>query len=487
MLVLGGASAALATIAGLTGVRATVGLTNGWLLREAQLRLDPRTVAFTAGVTLAASLAVGLLVAFSATCVDLGRSLAEGGRATPIGRRQRMLRDALVSTEAAIAMVLLAGAGLLIASFARLSAVDPGFQREGIFTAKLTHAPHTYDSVAAIRAFERRVLEHLRATPGILSAGSTSTLPLTHGWNLPMTVEGRNDATEGGMEWRSASGDYFRTMGIRPVLGRPILDSDDAGAPPVVVISESFARKYWRGQSPIGHRLLLGRFRGKLIGPAFDEPAREIVGVVPDLRDMALDQKSFRSTAWVPRPQMVAPLASLPAFVVRATDASVAAAALRRAVLDVDSELGVPTIASMDDVVSASLWWRRFGVVLMSVFATVALVLTCVGIYGVVSYSVAQRVQEIGIRIALGARPSRVTRLVVAQGMRPAILGLIVGLAGALALTRLLRTMLYQVSPREPLPLGLVALLLVAIALVASYIPARRAARVDPLTALRGE
>jgi ABC-type antimicrobial peptide transport system permease subunit len=141
----------------------------------------------------------------------------------------------------------------------------------------------------------------------------------------------------------------------------------------------------------------------------------------------------------------------------------------------------------MDDVVSASLWWRRFGVVLMSVFATVALVLTCVGIYGVVSYSVAQRVQEIGIRIALGARPSRVTRLVVAQGMRPAILGLIVGLAGALALTRLLRTMLYQVSPREPLPLGLVALLLVAIALVASYIPARRAARVDPLTALRGE
>jgi predicted permease len=487
MMVLGAAAAVLATGVSLVGIRAIVGLNNGWMLRESQLAIDPRVVLYTAAVTLAASIVVGIVVALATTRVDLSRALADGGRGASVGRRQRLLRGALVSTESAIAMVLLAGAGLLITSFAKLSAVDPGFQREGVFTATITRAPHTYDSAAAITRFEREVLMRLRATPGIISAGTSSSLPLKRGWNLPMTVEGRPDATQGNMEWRSVSADYFKTFGVRVVAGRGILEADDMGAPPVVVISEAFAKRYWPGQNPIGRRVHLGQFKGKSIGPRFDEPAREIVGVVPDIRDMSLDQKRKPQTAWVPREQAPPALVSLPSFVVRATDAGVAATALRNAIAESDAHVTIPAIASMGDIVTTSLSWQRFTLVLMTAFASLALVLTCVGVYGAVAYSVAQRVHEIGIRMALGARPASVAGLVVRQGVRPAIVGLAIGLAGALGLTRLLKNMLYEIGPRDPVSFGAVALVLVAVALVASYLPARRAAKVDPLTALRSD
>ncbi|HEY9227293.1 MAG TPA: ABC transporter permease [Gemmatimonadaceae bacterium] len=487
MLVLGLVAATLATGVSLLGVRTIVGLADGWMLRETQLAVDPRVVAYTLGVTLAMSVLVGLIIALATTRVDLSRSLSDGRRGASVGRRHRLLRSALVSTEAAIAMPLLAGAGLLIASFAKLTAVDPGFQREGVFTATIGHAPRTYDSAAVMVRFERQVLARLQATPGVISAGSASTLPLQRGWNLPMTVEGRPDATQGNMEWRSVSADYFRAFGVRVIAGRGILESDVASAPPVVVISESFAKRYWPGETPIGQRVHLGQFKGKSIGPQFDEPAREIVGVVPDVRDMSLDQNRKPQTAWVPREQVPRGLASLPSFVVRANDASVAANALRNAIAEADPRVTVPAIASMGDIVTTSLSWRRFTLVLMTAFALLALALTCVGVYGAVAYSVAQRTHEIGIRVALGARPSSVVGLVVSQGVRPAIAGLAIGLAGALGLTRLLTKMLYEIGPRDPLPLGMVALVLVGVAMLASYIPARRAARVDPLTALRSD
>ena len=487
MMLLGAIAAVLATGVSLVSVRAIVGLNNGWMLREKQLAIDPRVVAYTAAVTLAASIVVGIIVALATTRVDLSRALADGGRGASVGRRQRLLRGALVSTESAIAMLLLAGAGLLIASFAKLSAVDPGFQREGVFTATITRVPHAYDSAAAIARFEREVLVRLRATPGIISAGTASSLPLKRGWNLPMTVEGRLDATQGNMEWRSVSADYFKTFGVRIIAGRGILESDVATAPPVVVISESFAKRYWRGENPIGRRVHLGQFKGKSIGPRFDEPAREIVGVVPDIRDMSLDQKRKPQTAWVPREQAPPALVSLPSFVVRANDAGVAATALRNAIAESDSRVAVPAISSMGDIVTTSLSWQRFTLVLMTAFASLALVLTCIGVYGAVAYSVAQRVHEIGIRMALGARPASVVGLVVRQGVRPAIVGLAIGLAAALGLTRVLKNMLYEIGPRDPLPLAVVALVLVGVALLASYLPARRAARVDPLSALRSD
>lgn len=487
MLVLGAIVVPIATAASLAAVRAITALASGALMRESQLAINPRAVAYTTLVAVVASLAVGLLVALVATRVDLARTLAGGARGGSGSRRQTALRSLLVSTESAIAMLLLSGAGLLIASFARLNAVDPGFAREGIFTARIARAPAGYDSARTIWQFEQRVLNRLRSTPGIVNAGGTFTLPLQRGWNLPMTIEGRPDATEGGMEWRSMSPSYFKTMGIRLLAGREFTDADDAGAPGVAIISESFARRYWRDQNPIGQRLLLGRFKGKLIGPQFDEPAREIVGVVPDVRDMSLDQLRPRITVWVPQAQAPKGMAKLPAFVVRASDARVAAEALRRAIAEADPRIRAPEIEAMTDIVSRSLSWRRFAMVLMSVFATIALVLTCVGIYGVVAYSVAQRVHEIGVRVALGARPAGVVALVVRQGIRPAVAGLAVGLIGALSLSRLLASMLYGVGPRDPASLAAVAAVLTTVAALACYLPARRAARVDPLVALRSD
>ena len=486
MVVLGTISAVLATAASLAGVRGIVALAQGALLREDQLKIDPRALVFTTLVALAASLVVGLVVALVATRVDLTKSLAGGARSSSGSKRQTTLRSALVSTESAIAMLLLSGAGLLIASFARLNAVDPGFQREGIFTAAISHAPSGYDSASTIWQFEQRVLERLQATPGITGAGATLTLPLQRGWNLPMTVEGNPDQTTT-IEWRSMSPAYLNTMGVRLIAGRNILESDIQGSPGVVVISQSLAKRYWKTESPIGHRLLLGRFKGKLIGPAFDEPAREIVGVVPDLRDVSLDQTRPRVTIWVPQAQAPKALAKIPVFVVRATDAGIAADALRRAISETDPRMRAPDISTMTDIVSRSLAQRRFSMVLMTVFALVALTLTCVGIYGVVAYSVAQRVHEIGVRMALGARPGSVVALVVAQGVRPAVVGLVVGLGGALALSSVLKSMLYGVGPRDPVSLGVVAFVLALVAVLASYIPARRASRVDPLTALRAD
>lgn len=486
-LLLGMVAAVLATGASLASVRGVVALAHGALLRESQLRLDPRAVVYTTLIALAASVVVGLVVSLSATRVDLAKSLAEGGRSGAGGRRQRALRNTLVTTESAIAMLLLAGAGLFIASFARLVSVDPGYRRAGIFAASIPHAPIGYDSTSAVWQFEQRTLERLRSTPGVLSAAATSSLPLTRGWNLAATVEGRPDATEGGTEWRAVSPSFFHTFGIRLIAGRDFTDGDDGAAPPVVIVSESFAKAYWPGESPIGRRIFVGRFKGKPIGPRFDEPAREIVAVVPDLKDMSLDQKSVRHTVWVPQSQAVRALLKMPAFVVQANDAGVAAAALRRAIVESDARMRTVDVSAMSDVVSQSLLWRRFQTTLMSAFAAIALALTVVGIYGVVAYSVAQRVHEIGVRMALGARPSSVVALVVAQGLRPVAIGLAIGLAAALAASRVIAGMLFGVSPHDPAALLSVAVVLVGVAVLASYVPARRAARVDPLAALRAE
>ncbi|MEO7086287.1 MAG: ABC transporter permease, partial [Gemmatimonadaceae bacterium] len=254
----------------------------------------------------------------------------------------------------------------------------------------------------------------LRATPGISGAGSASTLPLQRGWNLGMTVDGNNDLTEGGLEWRAASGGYFQTFGIPVLQGRGLSDIDVHGGHPVVVVSQSLAKRYWPNESPIGKLIWVGRFKGKPMAPIFDEPAREMVGVVPDLKDMSLDQLRPRHTVWIPVTQVPRGLVHLPVFVVHAADAAAGARALRQAIAEADPRMPPPDIASMRDVAAASLAPRRFSLVLMSVFAALALTLTSVGIYGVVQYSVERRVQEIGVRMALGARSREVVTLIVA-------------------------------------------------------------------------
>jgi hypothetical protein len=273
-------------------------------------------------------------------------------------------------------------------------------------------------------------------------------------------------------------------MDIPILAGRDLGEIDAATSPPVVLVSEAYVKRFFPGVNPIGQRILVGCYKGC---PDRHPTAMEVVGVVRDLRDASLDQTRPRRTIWVSWVQAGGDMARVPAFVVRASDPAVAASALRRAIAEADPRMTSPEIMAMTDIVSASLSWRRFSTVLMGCFAGLALALTCVGIYGVAAYAVSQRVQEIGLRMALGARPASVVALVVRQGATPAALGLVVGMGLALYLTRVLSKLLFGVGPRDPVSFATVALVLLGVAVAASYVPARRAARVDPAGALRAE
>lgn len=483
MLMLGIVSAAAATAASLATVRGLVALAQGSLLRGSQLHLDLRVVLLTTLVALAASLVIGLIVALSATRGDDVRSLAASARASGVGS-SRGTREMLVGIEAALAMVLLAGAGLLISSFVRVLRVDGGFRREGVYTASVAHPPRKYGDAAELHQFEQRVLDGLRNTPGISSAGATATVPLRRGWNLPTTVEGHSDLTEGATEWRAVTPGYLQMMDVRILAGRDISAADVAGSRRVVLVSTAYVKRFFPDENPIGRRILVSCYKGC---PGHEaEAAHEIIGIVPDLRDQSLEQTRPRRTVWVSLAQ-ASGMGGVPTFVVRANDPSIAAAALRRTITDADRRMGTPDVAAMSDIVSASVSWRRFSMVLMICFAGLALVLTCVGIYGVASYAVSRRTQEIGLRMALGARPRSVVGLVVRQGVRPAALGLIAGLVLALLLSRVLAKLLFGIGPRDPLSFASVALVLLVVAVAASYFPARRAARVDPAQALRAD
>jgi hypothetical protein len=268
------------------------------------------------------------------------------------------------------------------------------------------------------------------------------------------------------------------------VAGRPFSATDVAGAPPVALVSEAYVKRFFDGENPIGRRILIGCYKGC---PDKTVAATEIIGVVRDLRDASLEQTRLRHSVWVPLAQSGRIWSPVPAFVVRANDPAVAAAALRRAVTTAEPRMGVPDVAAMSDIVLASMSWRRFSTVLMICFATLALVLTCVGIYGVASYAVSQRVQEIGVRMALGALPRSVVALVVRQGVRPAAYGLVAGLVVALWLSRILTKFLFGVTSHDPKSFASVAAVLMLVAIIASYFPARRASHVDPMTALRGD
>ena len=483
LLVLGAVSAVASIAVSLIAVRGIVGLARESLMRETQLHLDWRVVLFITLTAAAATLVIGIGVALFATRMSVPTNLAASARSGGVGGTGRTFRATLVSLESALAMVLLAGAGLLITSFTRVLKVDAGFRREGIYAATIAHTPRNYKTSAEVWRFDQRVLEQLRATPGVLSAAATATLPLQRGWNIPTTVLGDANRTEGASEWRAVSPDYFRAMDIPLLAGRAFTDADDDKAPSVVVLSTSYAENFFPGENPIGKRIQIGVYKGQ--APA--TVSSEIVGIVADLRDASLEQPRFRHTFWVPSAQGSVMGTQAPVFVVRANDPSVAANALRSAIAEADPRMGVPDIAAMTDIVSQSLSWRRFTMVLMATFAAVALALTCVGIYGVASYAVSQRTQEIGVRMALGARPSSVVALIVGQGARPAMIGLVIGLVLAGWASKAIASLLFGIGPRDPLSLGAVAVLLGVVALMASYIPALRASKVDPVVALRAD
>jgi predicted permease len=465
----------LAAVAGVGlsvwGLHALLGLAPGMLPVSEEPGLDGWVLAFSAGIAIASGAVLGIVHALPTL-----RTREYRGR----------LPGMLIGAESALAIVLLTGAGLLITTLTRLLAVDPGFARTGVLAVRIPRAPVGYDSAAAVWKVDQRILARVRAIPGVLAASSASTLPFDGGWNLAITVDGHPDLSEGAVWWRAVSPDYFKALGMTLIRGRDIAETDGVGAPGVVIINKSLADQYWPGQNPIGHLLAAGQFHGKPLSPTMDEPPREVIGVVSDTRQLGLTYENPHMM-FVPQAQVPPGLVSLPAFIVRATNAGKAATAIGQAIVAVDPRMPPPTHVTIDQLVEHSVSPERFMATLMGIFAALALIVTCIGIYGVASYAVATRTRDIGIRMALGAPKQQVVALVVQQGMTPVALGLVVGLGAAWMLARLLTGMIYGVSAHDPATLALVTGVLAVSALIGTLIPARRAARIDPLVALRGD
>ena len=444
--------------------------------------LDARMLGFTMALSVLTGIFFGLTPALQASSIDPQDALREGGRTSSGGPRTRLLRNALVVCEMAIALVLLAGAGLLVKSFIKLESVDPGLSVDGVLTLRLWIPDARYaEDVRQIRFYDE-VLRRTAALPGVTAAALTSDLPLTGSDSfLAFAIEGRPDAKpyegpESG--FHQVSPGYFRVLGIPLLRGRAFDARDVRQAPGAVIVSDTLAKRYWAGEDPVGRRVSFG------VNDKGERDWTTIIGVAADVRQKGLHTDP-RPEAYVPYTQAPSRYATL--VVGSALDSSGLAASLGREVQAVDPDVPVYDVRTMREVLDGSLASRRFNMALLALFAVMAVLLAAVGLYGVLAYMVTQRTHEIGVRVALGAQKRDVLRLVVGQGMALALGGVVLGILGALALTRVLATLLVGVAVTDPWTFGAVAVLLAAVAFLACYVPARRAARVDPMIALRYE
>jgi predicted permease len=453
------------------------------LPRLGELGLDGRALAFTALASLATGVIFGLAPALQASRAGLNDALRESGR-TGAGLQGQRLRSAFVIAEIALALTLLAGAGLTLKSFWRLQAVDPGFDPDGVLTMRMLLPFTTHPQTSERAAFFRQVLERLRALPGVAAAGAVSRIPMAPGNNSgTMTGEnsvvGPNDpSVEVEMRWASPA--YFQAMGIALLRGRDFNDADAVGTLPVAIVDETFARRFYPNEDPIGKRIKRG-------GPSSANPWKTIVGVVRSVRNQRLDSTSLPQ-AYIPVFQEADAMFNL-SFAARVSggEPSALTQSVRSAVLAVDRNQPLFDVKPLRQIVADSIALRRLSLLLLSVFAAVALALAAAGIYGVMAYAIEQRAHEIGVRMALGARGSDVLRLVVRQGLKLALCGVALGLMAALALTRLMEALLFGVSAADPLTFAGISLLLLVVTLAACWMPARRATKVDPMIALRCE
>ncbi len=451
--------------------------------RLEEIGVDRTVVTFTLGVSLLTGVVFGLIPALQVTRANLMGALKEGGRGALSGRQGQRARSLLVVAEMALAVMLLVGAGLLLRSFLQLQQVDPGFRPEQTLAVDLSLPDHSYPEPAQRHEFYRTLLERVEALPGVRGVGAVNMLPMGEDHLvINYHVRGREPAPpgEGGvLEVRVATPEYFRAMEIPLLRGRAFTEADHADAPQVALINETTARHVFPGEDPIGQfiRLGWGIGEGRFAGG-------EVVGIVGDVRQFG-PGADFAQEIYLPFAQV--PQHGMTVVARTASDPLALAGAIRSEVRTLDPNLPVMGLRTLEQVVSQAVAQPRFYMLLLSIFAAAALLLAAIGIFGVMAYMVAQRTREIGIRIALGAEPARVQQLVVGRALRLAIGGVVIGGVGALALTRVLESLLFGVSATDPVTFAAVALLLTAVALLASYLPARRATRVDPMIALRAE
>jgi putative ABC transport system permease protein len=463
------------------GVRLLVALNPEALPRLDEVGIDGGVLAFTLGVSLLVGLAVGLLPALRSSRPDLQATFKEANETkTTAGARGMRLRGALVVAEVAVATLVLVGAGLMIRSFQELRRVDPGFDARGVLTFHVFLSPNKYPERHLYTGFYHDLLRRVRALPGVTAAGAVNELPLgSRRFAVETELEGYQRAPgepQPLVDWRPASPGYFETLRIPILSGRGFDARDDADGPPVAVVDRALARRFWPGQDPVGKQL-------KLVGrPGNVAVWRRVVGMVGEVKALGLEQPP-QGHVYTPYDQATFPFF---AVVVRTQgDPARLAGDVRRAVWSVDREQPVESVLTMEEIVAASLASQASLAYLVGIFGGVALILVASGVYAVVAYSVAQRTREIGIRLALGARRAGVVRMVVGQSVALTGLGVAMGFLAALASSHAASGVLYEVSARDPLTFAATALVLLGIAVVAAYQPARRALRVDPVEALR--
>jgi putative ABC transport system permease protein len=458
------------------GIKALLALSPDNLPRLHEINVDGRVLFFTVAISVLTGLVFGIAPAIQASKPDLQHTLKDGGATATRGRH--WLRSLLVVGEVATAMVLLIGAGLMLNSFLRLQRVDPVVDAGKLLSVAITLPGNRYPEPAQAGTFYQELLRRVETLPGVESAALSTIQPLSgNAINDPFSIEGRplnfNNAPNAG--WQLVTPNYFRTLGITFAAGRDFTEHDNADAAGSVIINETMARRYFPDEDPIGKRMTLGV-------PRPDNPWQTIVGVVKDIPHRGLESKAepdwYSSYLRQPRRDVY--------MLVRASaDPASVAAAVRGEVLAIDKDQPVTGIKAMNDVIASTTAPRRFNTLLLAIFAAVALMLAAVGIYSVISYSVTQRTQEIGIRMALGAQAGDVIRLVVKHGMTLTLAGIVGGIACAVGAARAMSSLLYGISATDTATFAVISALLAVVALLACYLPARRAAKVDPMTALR--
>ena len=497
-IVLSVAGGVLGLFVGWAGIRAlsvnTAGLPrvgeNG-----ADVGLDLMVVAFTMAVSLATGVIFGLIPALQSSRTDLTTTLKESAGRSGTGFRQNKVRSALVVVEVALALVLLIGSALLIRTAVALGSVDPGFDTHNVLTLKMSMKGAQYEKAEAVEQVVRNCVEKLRAIPGVENASATCCVPLEGGYVLPFRIVGRPLGADaqgpfhGGGGWMTVSPGYFEVFKIPVKKGRTFNQRDTSTSTPVVLINEAMARQYWPKADPLSDRLVIGK---GVMREFATEGERQVIGIIADIKSNGLDTE--------PQPQMWIPQAQVPdaanalnvglspiSWIVRTQLAPQSLSNTIQEQLQQATGLPVSDVRSMDEIAARSVSRQKFNMWVMTVFGGCALLLAAIGIYGLMAYSVEQRTQEIGIRLALGAQASQVRKMVVSQGMILALAGVAIGLAAAFGLARLITAFLYGVTAKDPLVFAGVPLLLSAVAFLAVYLPARRASKVDPLIALRYE